>query len=250
MEQSGQLCVPAGLVPGKCPPMPDAMAAGWVTGPVRSLWSREAALLDGRPAGRIFVISWAIPRLHTRLTSLACVYCYLTFSSRMILSNTYGQCSMWWCRGFGRESRGSDGRFSSCIEKSGERHYRHQLGAQILCVVPDLQQIQNSWLHLISPRHVCFRTDKVLTRNTISQWLTHCRGSYSSCHIHRPITFHLVPWTRRQQVQSERPHVTTNIRVTYIKTQQAVSFSEVTAKRVISTDFHLVSLGTSRRIWG
>jgi len=78
MEQSGQFCVPAGLVPGKCPPVPHAMEAGWVTDPVRSLCSTEAALLDSRSAGRIF-ISWAIPRLHTRLTSLAYVYCYLTF---------------------------------------------------------------------------------------------------------------------------------------------------------------------------
>lgn len=92
---------------------------------------------------------------------------------------------------------------------------------------------------------------KVLTRNAILKCLTRCRGSYSSLHIHRPITFHLVPWTRRQQVQSKRPHVTTNIHVTHIKTQRAVnSFPEVTAKQVISTDFHLVSLGNSRQRGG
>ena len=55
MEQSGQLCVPAGLVPGKCRPVPVAMEAARVPDPVRTLCSRAAALLHGRPAGTVFI---------------------------------------------------------------------------------------------------------------------------------------------------------------------------------------------------
>jgi hypothetical protein len=88
MEVSGQLYVPAALLPGKEPHVPIVQEAGRAPEPVGTLWSREKSL---GPAGNKTAAVQHVARRYTDPTipdlNKELMYVYVKIATRYILHN-------------------------------------------------------------------------------------------------------------------------------------------------------------------